>query len=100
MNYRVFYTDAFRNDIAAHVAYLREQRVSDEVIERWYDRLFSQLDDLASWPKSHPVDERATAELRLEARKLVYARYIVTYHIEEAPHRVVLLRMVHGARRR
>jgi hypothetical protein len=39
MTYRVYYTDTFRSDISAHVAYLRQQHVSGVTIERWYDRL-------------------------------------------------------------
>src|SRR5580698_5096989 len=98
MTYRVYYTDTFRSDIAAHVGYLRQQHVSGVTIEHWYDRLFSKLDELATWPKNWPVDTHATSELGRETRKLIYARFIITYHIEENPRRVVLLRMIHGAR--
>jgi plasmid stabilization system protein ParE len=99
VTFRVFYTDAFRAHIAAHVEYLRGQYVSGDIVERWYARLFSQLDELATWPKMHPVDERLTTDLGQEVRKFVYARYIITYHVDEAHHRVMLLAMVHGARR-
>jgi plasmid stabilization system protein ParE len=100
MRYRVLYTDAFRSDIANHVDYLRHEQVSGDIIERWYDRLFSRVDDLGTFPKSCPIDDRATAELGREVRKLVYARYVITYHVDETQQRVLLLTMVHGARRK
>jgi plasmid stabilization system protein ParE len=90
----------FRNDVAAHVDYLREQQAADDIIERWYDGLFLRFELLEEWPRSYPVDRRKTAELGREIRKLVFGRYVITYHVEDANKRVVLLAMVHGARRK
>ncbi len=56
MTHRVLFTESFRGDIASHVRYLREQQVADDIIERWYDRLFARLDDLGTWPRLYPVD--------------------------------------------
>ncbi len=100
MNYRLFCAASFRSDIAAQVDYLREQQVADDVIEHWYDQLFARLEQLTEWPKNYPVDQRKSEELGREVRKFVYARYVITYYIEEATKRVLLLAMVHGARHR
>ena len=100
MNFRVIYTSTFRQDISEHVDYLRDQHVPDDIIERWYDRLFSRIDDLGNWPKSCPVDEQMTEVIGREVRKLVYARHVVTYHVDEQGRSVQVLTMVHGARRK
>jgi plasmid stabilization system protein ParE len=100
MNYRLLYTASFRSDIAAQVDYLREQQVADYIIERWYDRLFARLELLAGWPKSYPLDQRTSEELGREIRKFLYARYVITYYIDEGKKHVLLLAMVHGARRK
>lgn len=78
MTHQLFYTAAFRDDVAQHVIYLRQQYVGEDVIERWYDRLFSRMESLETWPRMYPVDERATRELGREIRKLTYGRYVIT----------------------
>jgi plasmid stabilization system protein ParE len=100
MNFRVLYTDTFCSNIADHVDYLRSNHVADDIIERWYDRLFSRIDGLSVFPKSGPVDEVITNDLRREVRKLVYGRYVITYHVDESNQRVLVLAMVHGSRRK
>lgn len=100
MNYRVIYTPSFRQDIADQVDYFRQQHVADDVIESWFDRLFALVDDLAQWPRRYPVDEGMTKELGFEVRKLLHARHVITYYVDDSARQVVLLAMVHGARRR
>ena len=100
MNYRVIYAPSFLASIASQVDYLRDQDVPDSIIESWFDRLFVLIDNLGAWPRIYPVDERMTKELGFEVRKLVYARHVITYHIDETSRGVQLLGMVHGARRK
>ena len=100
MNYRVIYSPTFRGCIAAQVDYLREQHVPDDIIENWFNRLFDRLDDLNEWPRRYPVDARMTAQIGIETRKLVFGRYVITYHVDDHDHSVQLLAMVHGARRK
>ena len=100
MSHRVIYAPSFRDNIAAQVDYLRGQRVPDDVIEAWFDRLFDRLDALSEWPLRYPVDERTTREVGFEVRKLVYGRFVITYHVDDARRTVGLMAMVHGARRR
>jgi mRNA-degrading endonuclease RelE of RelBE toxin-antitoxin system len=83
-----------------HVVYLRQQYVGDDVIERWYDRLFVRLEHLETWPKMYPVDERLTREFGREVRKPTYGRYVITYEIDEPTHRVYVPAMIHSARRK
>jgi plasmid stabilization system protein ParE len=46
-----------------------------------------------------PVDGRKTEELGRQIRKLVYARYVITYYVDDSQKQITLLAMVHGARR-
>jgi plasmid stabilization system protein ParE len=100
MSYRVIYAPSFRSTVAAQVDYLREQHAPDDIVEAWFDRLFALLDELTEWPRRYPADERMTKELGFEVRKLVYGRHVITYHVDDANHRVELLAMVHGAKRK
>ncbi len=97
---RVIYAPSFCRDIADQVDFLRGSQVPDDIIETWFAGLFDRIDQLSDWPKLYPVDERMTAELGFEVRKLVHGRFIITYHVDDARQGVHLLAMVHGARRR
>ena len=99
MSHRVVYAPSFRDTIAAQVDYLRGERVPDDVIEAWFDGLFDRVDALAELPLRYPVDERTTREVGFEVRKLVYGRFVITYHVDEARRTVEMLGMIHGARR-
>jgi hypothetical protein len=100
MTHRVIYAPSFRAAVAAQVDYLRGEQVQGDIIERWFDRLFVLVEGLGELPRRHPVDERMTRELGFEVRKLVYARHVITYHVDDTAHEVQLLAMVHGARRK
>jgi plasmid stabilization system protein ParE len=100
MTYRVLYAPSFRASIAAQVDYLREEQVPEDIIESWFDRLFVSLDALREWPRRYPIDERMSEALGFEVRKLVHARYVITYHVDDAGRIVELLAIVHGARRK
>ena len=100
MTHRVAYTDQFIENVRAHVGFLRTQRIGDDRIERWYGRLFERLDLLSEWPCAHPVDERYSAEVGHEVRKVNFGNYIAFYRLDETFHRVEVLSFIHGASRR
>ena len=100
MSYRLIYAPTFRNDIAEQVDFLRARQVPDDIIERWFDRLFERVDQLSQWPKLYPVDERLSRELGVDVRKLVHGRFVITYQVDDEREGVHLLAMVHGATRK
>jgi len=100
MSYRVIYAPSFIDDVRAHIAYLREQHVSDEMIEHWHTRLFERIDSLNEWPRSCPVDPIQTQTTGVETRKQNIGDYLVFYHVDDAEKHVNVTAFVHGARRR
>jgi hypothetical protein len=57
VRYRVVYTSAVRAQIAAQVAYMREQDVSEATIESWFGELFDIVDSLCELPFRYPLAE-------------------------------------------
>ena len=100
MTYRVIYSDAFRERIKAHVDYLATERVSDEMISTWYDRLLLLLDSLDDLPKRFPVDESMSDETGLLTRKLNYGNYLVFYTVNDGDRTVSIVEFMHGAKRK
>jgi plasmid stabilization system protein ParE len=100
MNYRVIYAPSFRDDLARQLDFLRAERVPDDIIERWFDRLFERVDQLSQWPNLYPVDERLSRELGFDVRKLIHGNFVITYQVDDEREGIHLLAMVHGARRK
>ena len=100
MNYRVIYTDSFQDDLRDHLAYLRSQKVDEDVIEDWYTKLFDKLDSLDEWPRAYRVSESYTADSGLETHKYNFGDYLVFYQINDQQERVELVAFMHGANRR
>lgn len=99
MRYHVIYGPGLRDDLRDHVVYLRRQRVSQAVIDRWFNGLFESLDSLAEWPRRYPVAEQETAETGRETRKMNFKDYLVLYQIDEERKQVNLVAYDHGAGR-
>lgn len=100
MIYRVIYSNAFRERIKAQVDYLLAERVSDDIISNWYDRLLLLLDSLDDLPKRFPVDERMSEETGLLTRKLNFGNYLVFYTVDEENRTVHVVDFMHGAKRK
>lgn len=100
MTYRVFYTDRVTAQVAAQVDYLREQHVSDRVIEAWFLGLFDAIDDLYDLPRRFPVDQPESERQGFEVRKLTFRRYTVRYRVDEERRVVEVLSFIHGSMRR
>ena len=99
MTFRVLYTQTVRADIAAQVRYLQDQRVSPEIIEGWFARLFDLIDGLYQWPLRYPIAEPETREMGFEVRKIIYGQHLVFYRVSEEQRLVEVLAFRHGARR-
>ena len=100
MIYRVIYSNAFRERIKAHVDYLLAERVSDQTISNWYDRLLLLLDSLDDLPKRFPVDERVSEETGTLSRKLNFGEYLIFYTVDDENRTVHVVDFMHGARRK
>lgn len=100
MTYRVIYSNAFRERIKAHVDYLVSEKVSDQTISNWYERLLLLLDSLDDIPKRHPIDERATEETGLLTRKLNFGDYLIFYTVDDENRVVQVVDFIHGASRK
>lgn len=101
MIYRVTYSPTFLEDVRDQVAYLRVEGVSQEIIDRWFGRLFVAVDSLADLPRRHPVDELQSELVGSEIRRLVFAeRYLVLYRVDEVQQVVRIDALTHGARDR
>lgn len=100
MIYRVLFAPSVLEHIRLHVAYLRSEGASEEVIVRWYQGLFETIERLQAFPRSCPVDDTECKRTGGEIRRLIYRRYHVHYRVSDAKHLVEILSFVHAARRR
>jgi mRNA-degrading endonuclease RelE of RelBE toxin-antitoxin system len=97
VNYRVIYAPSFGDDIRQHIQYLRDERVSDHLIERWYGGLFDLIDSLAEWPRRYPRDHARSQSTNREIRKLNFGDYIIRFQIDDKRGHVNVIAFVHGA---
>jgi plasmid stabilization system protein ParE len=100
MNYRVIYSPSVRDDLREHIQYLIDQRVSAEIVERWYSRLFDAVDSLCEMPRRNAADRVASKRYGFEVRKLSFGRYLIHYRIDDDRRLVEVLSFVHAARRK
>ncbi len=100
MKYRVVFAESFVRDVDDQIAYWRAQRVSDDVVESWFARLFNVVDHLASMPHMFAVDELQSRAVGREARKLTVGDYLVFYIVDEEAKLVSVVAFVHGAMKR
>lgn len=98
MNYRVAYTDSFLADVRDHLGHLRREKVSEQLIEDWYSRLFDRLDALTQWPRTFVVAEAYTRKTGRQTHKINFGKYLVLYQIDDVNRRVELVAFFHGAK--
>lgn len=97
MDYKVFYGESVRRDIARIAEYLRVEGIDKVTMENWFDRLFESINSLETLPRRYPIAQPESAQLGIEVRKLVHGKYLIFYTVDEAERSVHLLAIVHGA---
>ena len=100
MSYRVHYTEGFTAQLDGQIGYLLGQQVAVRTIDRWYQRLLDEIDELSMMPRRYPIDDARTAESGQETRKLSIGDYLIFYQVDDADHQVNLIAFIHGARDR
>ena len=100
MTYRLTFAPSFEDDVQEKIDWLRGQGVAERVIEAWFVKLYRQLESIAVWPRSYPIDEAYSDSLGRESRKISFKDHVVIYQVDEAEREVVVVAFVHGATRR
>ena len=98
MTYAVRIAERALEQIESYRQFIALKRQAPISAQRWVDKVFDSIDDLATFPKRYPLAPE-NAKTTYDVRMRPVGDYLILFHVDDASRTVWVLGFRHGHRR-
>lgn len=98
MRYRVLYAAQFHRQLGEQLDYFARENAPAEIVSNWLTELLMLIDGLEQSPRRLSVADVESRIEGIELRRVVFAQYLIFYHVNDDLLQVQVYGFRHSAR--